>query len=76
MVCAPVRRDNPRAKARGLSLRTGAQTLPYLSLIFLFLILSFVRARQGNVLQGTQSSVKLAVLLISVTVPAAELTVT
>ena len=24
--CAPVRRDNPRAKARGLSLRTGAQT--------------------------------------------------
>ena len=27
MVCAPVQRDNPRAKARGLSLRTGAQTL-------------------------------------------------
>ena len=27
MVCAPVRRDNPRALARGLSLRTGAQTM-------------------------------------------------
>ena len=25
--------DNPRAKARGLSLRTGAQTMLYLSLI-------------------------------------------
>ena len=33
MVCAPVRRDNPRAKARGLSLRTGAQTMLYLSLV-------------------------------------------
>ena len=29
MVCAPVRRDNPRALARGLSLRTGAQTMLY-----------------------------------------------
>ena len=27
MACAPVRRDNPRAIARGLSLRTGAQTM-------------------------------------------------
>ena len=33
MVCAPVRRDNPRAKARGLSLRTGAQTMLYLSIV-------------------------------------------
>ena len=32
MVCAPVRRDNPRALARELSLRTGAQTMLYLSL--------------------------------------------
>ena len=31
MVCAPVRRDNPRALARGLSLRTGAQTMLYLT---------------------------------------------
>ena len=31
MVCAPVRRDNPLAKARGLSLRTGAQTMLYLT---------------------------------------------
>ena len=31
MVCAPVRRDNPLAKARGLSLRTGAQTMVYLT---------------------------------------------
>ena len=27
--------DNPLAKARGLSLRTGAQTMLYLSLVFL-----------------------------------------
>ena len=32
MVCAPVRRDNPLAKARGLSLRTGAQNTLYLNL--------------------------------------------
>ena len=31
MVCAPVRRDNPRALAGGLSLRTGAQTMLYLT---------------------------------------------
>ena len=33
MACAPVRRDNPRALAlaRGLSLRTGAQTMLYLT---------------------------------------------
>ena len=31
MVCAPVRRDNPRAKSRGLSLRTGSQTMLYLT---------------------------------------------
>ena len=33
MVCAPVQRDNPRAKAlaRGLSLCTGAQTMLYLT---------------------------------------------
>ena len=36
MFCAPVRRDNPRAldrfaKARGLSLRTGAQNMLYLT---------------------------------------------
>ena len=31
MVCAPVRRDNPLAKAWGLSLRTGAQTMLYLT---------------------------------------------
>ena len=31
MGCAPVRRDNPRAKARGLSLRTGAQPMLYLT---------------------------------------------
>ena len=31
MVCAPVRRDNPRAVARRLSLRTGAQTMLYLT---------------------------------------------
>ena len=31
MVCVPVRRDNFRAKARGLSLRTGAQTMLYLT---------------------------------------------
>ena len=34
MVCAPVRRDNPRAKARGLSLRTGAQTMLNLTCTF------------------------------------------
>ena len=31
MVCAPVRRYNPRAEARGLYLRTGAQTMLYLT---------------------------------------------
>ena len=31
MVCAPVRRDNPRGLARGLSLRTGAETMLYLT---------------------------------------------
>ena len=31
MVCAAARRDNPRALARGLSLRTGAQTMLYLT---------------------------------------------
>ena len=31
MVCEPVRRDNPRALARGLSPRTGAQTMLYLT---------------------------------------------
>ena len=31
MVCAPVQRDNPRAKARGLSLCAGAQTMLYLA---------------------------------------------
>ena len=31
MVCAPVRRDNSRALARGLSLRTGAQTILYIT---------------------------------------------
>ena len=36
MVCPPVRFDNSRAKARGLSLRTGAQTMLYLSLVDAF----------------------------------------
>ena len=36
MVCAPVRRDNPRALARGSSLRTGAQTMLYLTCTMLF----------------------------------------
>ena len=31
MFYAPKRRDNPLAKARGLSLRTGAQTMLYLT---------------------------------------------
>ena len=31
MVCAPVRRDNPRALARGVIDRTGAQTMLYLA---------------------------------------------
>ena len=31
MFCAPVRRDNPLAKARGLYLRTCAQTILYLT---------------------------------------------
>ena len=31
MVCAPVQRDNALAKARGLSLRTGAQSMLYLT---------------------------------------------
>ena len=31
MACASVRRDNPRAITRGLSLRTGAQTMLYLA---------------------------------------------
>ena len=40
MVCAPVRTDNPRAlaslaKARGLSVRTGAQTMLYLTCIII-----------------------------------------
>ena len=30
-VCPPVREDNPRALARGLSPRTGRQTVVYLS---------------------------------------------
>ena len=31
MVCAPVRRDNPRALARRLSVCTGAQIMLYLT---------------------------------------------
>ena len=31
MVCAPVWRDNPRALARGIIDRTGAQTMLYLT---------------------------------------------
>ena len=31
MICAPVRRDNPRALARGIIDRTGAQTMLYLT---------------------------------------------
>ena len=31
MVCASVRRDNPRTLARGLSLHTGAQIMLYLT---------------------------------------------
>ena len=31
MVCAPVRRHNPRALARGIIDRTGAQTMLYLT---------------------------------------------
>ena len=31
MVCAPVRRDNPRAFARGFIDRTGAQTMLHLT---------------------------------------------
>ena len=40
MVCAPVRRDNSLAKARGLCLRTGAQTMFYLSLIVISCFIS------------------------------------
>ena len=36
--------DNPLAKARGLSLRTGAQTMLYLSLVH-----AFVRGRLDGV---------------------------
>ena len=35
--------DNPLAKARGLSLRTGAQTMLYLSLVLLFHVLRLPR---------------------------------
>ena len=31
MVCAPVRRDNPRAFSSGIIDRTGAQTVLYLT---------------------------------------------
>ena len=31
MVCAPVRRDNPRALAEGIIHRTGAHTMLYLT---------------------------------------------
>ena len=31
MVCAPVQRDNPRALAKGIIDRTGAQTMLYLT---------------------------------------------
>ena len=31
MVCAPAWRDNPRALARGIIDRIGAQTMPYLT---------------------------------------------
>ena len=37
MVRPPIRRDNPRAIARGLSLRTGGQTMLYVSLIWCIL---------------------------------------
>ena len=33
MVCAPVRRDNPRALARGIINRTDAQAMLYLTCI-------------------------------------------
>ena len=36
MVCAPVRRDNPLVKARGSSLRTGAQTVLCLTCTMIF----------------------------------------
>ena len=37
--------DNPLAKARGLSLRTGAQTMLYLSLVGLHLVLNITRVK-------------------------------
>ena len=42
MVCPPVRRDNPRAPARGLSLRTGGQTMLYFT-CSMMLIVDFAR---------------------------------
>ena len=46
--------DHPqaKAKARGLSLRTGAQTLLYLSLIFLFPIFKFCQSSSGKRASG------------------------
>ena len=78
MVCAPIRSIIPKLKLKlGDYLSVQAHKPCSIShLYFCFQFLSFVRAPQGNVLQGTQSSVKLAVLLISVIVPDAELTVT
>ena len=43
--CLPLRRDNPRAKARGLSLRTGGQTMLYLTCISLASNLGVSRAK-------------------------------
>ena len=39
MVCVPVRRDNPQALASGLYLRTGGQTMLYLTCIMISSVL-------------------------------------
>ena len=36
MVCAPVRRDNPRATSSGIIDRTGAQTMLYLTCTMIY----------------------------------------
>ena len=51
-VCAPVRRDNPRAKALGLSLRTGARGLSLRTGAQTMLYLSLKRVLSEEILDS------------------------
>ena len=53
--------DNPLAKARGLSLRTGAQTMLYLSLVNMIEMVGTLTLHQADKLLSARCDVSLSV---------------